>query len=103
MLVHVVLLKFAPRMGEERLEELVRSLRALPGVIPEIVSYTVSRDAGLAADNAEISVIAHFADEAGWRTYSDHPAHRRVIEEQILPYLERRSATQYFSSDESDI
>ncbi len=97
MLTHVVLLKFTSDTSDDHLDALVESLRGLPALIPEIRRYTVSRDVGLAQGNADVSVIAHFDDADGWQTYTDHPDHRRIITEQILPRLESRSATQFVS------
>ena len=73
----------------------VDALRALPAAIPELRSYVVGRDAGLAAGNATIAVVADFDDEAGWATYRDHPAHRQVIAERLQPWLLARTALQH--------
>lgn len=97
MLTHVVLLKFQPGTDRFRLDSLADSLRALPSQIPEIRDYTVGVDIGLADGNAEVAVIARFDDAEGHAIYTNHPAHRKVIEEQILPVLASRNATQFES------
>ena len=73
----------------------VDALRALPAQIPELRSYVVGRDAGLAEGNATVAVVAEFDGEAGWRTYTDHPAHQRVITERIRPHQVARTAVQH--------
>jgi hypothetical protein len=73
----------------------VDALRALPAQIPELRSYVVGRDAGLAEGNATVAVVAEFDDAAGWRTYTDHPDHQRLIAERIRPHLVSRSAVQH--------
>ncbi|HTO01724.1 MAG TPA: Dabb family protein [Microthrixaceae bacterium] len=95
MFVHVVLLKFTPDTSEEHLEGIVRSLRALPELVPSLVRYRVGRDLRLADDNAQIAVVAEFDDEDGYIAYRDDPNHRLVITEQIQPHLESRSASQF--------
>jgi hypothetical protein len=74
---------------------LVDALRGLPAEIPELRSYVVAQDAGLAQGNATVAVVADFDDEAGWRTYTDHPAHQQIITARITPHLVSRAATQH--------
>lgn len=95
MFRHVVLLSIDPAAGEDAPDRIVAALRSLPSVIPELRSYVVGRDAGLAPDNATVAVVAEFDDEAGYLVYRDHPEHQRVIAEQIRPVLLGRSAVQH--------
>jgi hypothetical protein len=74
---------------------LLDALRSLPAQVPELRSYVVGRDAGLAEGNATVAVVADVDDEAGWRAYTDHPAHRRIIAERIRPHLVARTAVQH--------
>jgi len=92
MLRHVVLLRFT---SPEAVAPVVEALRALPPKVPSIRAYSVGTDLGLAPDNAHVSVIAEFEDEAGHAEYRDHPEHVKVIDELIKPNLEWRSATQH--------
>jgi hypothetical protein len=89
---HVVLLTLD---GNCDVDGIVDALRELPAQIPELRSYVVGRDAGLAEGNATVAVVADVDDEAGWRTYTDHPAHRQVIAERIRPHLVARVAVQH--------
>lgn len=95
MFHHVVLLRFTPSSSPEAHRTIVEALRQLPATIPELLHYEVNLDAGLLAANAHVGVAATFADEAGWRTYSDHPDHRRVITDLIEPILETSLRHQY--------
>lgn len=99
MLVHVVNLRFRADVPNGQADRVVDLLRRLPGMVPSIRRYEVGRDLGLANDNADLVVIGHFDDADGYREYSNHPAHRKIIEEDILPHLETRIATQYEPSD----
>lgn len=94
MVHHTVLLRFVAEATDDQVDAVVEALRALPEQIPEIRSYRVGRDAGFAEDNAHVLVLATFADEAGWRSYQDHPAHRAVITDLIAPIKASRHAAQ---------
>jgi hypothetical protein len=89
---HVVLLTLDDACD---VDGLVDALRALPAEIPALRSYVVGRDAGLAEGNATVAVVADVDDEAGWRAYTDHPAHQQVIAECIRPHLLGRVAVQH--------
>lgn len=95
MLIHVVQLRFHTGTPSEHLDGVVEQLRELPDSVPSIRRYEVGRDMGLDQGNADIVVTGEFDGPDGYREYSGHPAHRRVIEESILPHLETRTATQY--------
>lgn len=95
MFRHVVLLTLREDLPVGYLEELLVSLRELPALIPEIRSYVVGVDVGLAAGNATIAVVADFDDVDGYRVYAAHPEHQRVIAEGIRPVLVGRAAVQH--------
>ncbi len=97
MFHHTVLLRFRPDSTREQHQAVVDDLRALPEAISELADYQVHLDAGLADDNAHVSVAATFADEAAWRSYAIHPAHLRVIDERINPIKESSLRSQYWS------
>jgi hypothetical protein len=60
-----------------------------------LVDYEVHLDAGLSDGNAHVSIAATFADAAGWRAYTTHPDHVRVLEERIVPILGSGLRSQY--------
>ncbi len=95
MIRHGVLLEFRASTPDAHLEQVVKRLRELPEQIPSVRGYTVGRDVGLADDNAQLAVSGDFDDVDGYLVYRDHPAHRAVIEELILPHLQTRSAVQF--------
>ncbi len=95
MIRHVSLLTFAPGTPVETTEQIAAALRRLPALIPELRDYRVGPDLGIDGGNATFVVIADFEDEAGYRTYRDHPEHVAVAREHILPVLAARTAAQY--------
>lgn len=96
---HVVALTFQDGTPPEQIATIVARLRRLPAQIPELRSYTVGADAGLAPDNADLLVVADFDDQSGYETYRDHPAHQAVIIEDIRPHLAARTAVQHAIED----
>lgn len=95
MFHHAVLLRFRADSTPEQHQAVVEALRALPATIDELVAYEVHLDAGLGEGNAHVSVAATFADESGWRVYTTHPDHVRVIDERIAPILESSLRSQH--------
>ena len=97
MFRHIVLLTLAPDTSDDDRSTLLAGLASLPPAIPEIAEYRFGTDAGLAEGNATIGIVADFADQAAYEVYRDHPVHRQVIEERILPFLADRRAIQIAS------
>ncbi len=92
---HIVLLRFTDDATDEQVDGIVAALRTLPDDIPELRSYVVGVDAGLADDNASLGVVADFDSPADYEVYRDHPAHLAVIQERIRPILAGRTAVQH--------
>jgi hypothetical protein len=92
---HIVLLTVREGTPAEEVEAIAASLRELPEQIPELRSYVVGVDAGLSEGNATVGVVADFDSAADWETYRDHPGHRAVITQQIVPVLVARTAVQH--------
>ncbi len=95
MIQHVVLLTFIPEATDEQVAAVTDGLRALPGLIPEIVRYAVGTDLGLAPDTASFGIVAEFETQADYETYRDHPAHRQVITDHVGPIRAGRAAIQF--------
>jgi hypothetical protein len=98
---HTVLLRWAPEATPERIEEITAALRALPGAIPELRSYRVGSDAGLAEDSWDYAIWATFDSVEGYEIYRDHPRHQAVIAELIRPVLADRAASQVVEDEPS--
>ena len=95
MFHHIVLLRFTATSTPDQHRAVVEGLGELPSTIPQLRSYDVHLDGGLAADNAHLSIVATFEDEAAWRIYSKHPEHLKVINERINPIKESSLRSQY--------
>lgn len=94
MIRHVVAFRWSEGVSDEAKQAVEAGLAALPGQITPIRAYRFGPDAGLADGNFDFVVTADFSDEAGYFEYRDHPAHRAVITETILPIMAERAAAQ---------
>ncbi len=95
MIRHVSLLTWVDDVTPEQIQAVIDGLHALPPLIPELRDYRVGPDLGIDGGTASFVVIADFDDADGYRTYRDHPAHRAVGTDHILPILAGRTAAQY--------
>jgi hypothetical protein len=95
MLRHIALFKWKDETTPAQVAAVVQRLGKLPSEVPEIAGYSFGSDAGLSEGAADFAVVADFATEADWRTYMQHPAHLKVIEDVIVPIRESRVFLQY--------
>jgi hypothetical protein len=95
MIRHVVVFRWNDSVTDEQLVAMSAALDALPGAIPEVVSYRHGRDIGIGAGNFQYSITADFADADGFAAYRDHPGHQRFIAEHITGRVAERAAVQF--------
>ena len=94
MFRHVVLFRWKEGTAEADIQAVRASLMTLPSLIPELRGYQAGPDAGLVDGNWEFAAVADFDDVDGWRVYTDHPEHQRILRDQIRPLLAERAAVQ---------
>jgi len=99
VLHHVVTFTWKPATGDAQIRHLCDGLAALATEIDVIESYLFGPDVALAEGNCDFALVAGFRDEAAYRTYTVHPAHRRLIAERIAPILATRTAVQFISTE----
>lgn len=95
MFRHCVMMKFTDDATTEQREAARAGVETLPGLIPEIASYSVGFDAGLAEGNFHMAVVGDFASAEDYQVYATHPDHVRVITDLLRPVLAERAAVQY--------
>ena len=78
MLTHIVCWKYKPETSEEQIADHIARLRALPGVIPNIVSFSVGRDILHLERSFDTGLVAVYPDRAALDLYTDHPQHQEV-------------------------
>lgn len=95
MIMHISVLRWKPEATPEQIDRIAERLARLPERIPEIVSYSFGSDLGLGVGNASFAVVAEFESRDAYEIYRDHPDHRAVLSESILPVLAERTAVQF--------
>jgi len=95
MLRHVALFTWKPDVSEVSVRAFADGLAALPGQIPEIRSYRFGHDERLGGGSDDFALVADFDDAAAYRRYAEHPAHRHLIAELLMPIVAGRHAVQY--------
>ena len=78
MLTHIVCWKYkAETTAEERAAHIAR-LRALPDLIPNIVSFNVGSDILQLDRSFDTGLVSVYPDREALDVYTDHPAHQEV-------------------------
>ena len=78
MLTHIVIWKYRGDVPQAARAEHVTKLRALAGVIPEVVSLRVGFDELRLPRSYDTGLVAVFRDRAGLDAYTEHPQHVEV-------------------------
>jgi Stress responsive A/B Barrel Domain len=78
MLTHIVIWKYRADTAQAVRAEHVARLRALSGVIPDIVSLSVGFDELHLPRSYDTGLVAVFRDRAGLDAYTEHPQHIEV-------------------------
>ncbi|MCC6825248.1 MAG: Dabb family protein [Acidobacteria bacterium] len=80
MLTHIVCWKYKPDATVEERQRHIAALKALKGVIPEIVSLDAGADILHLDRSFDTGLVAVFADRAALDRYSTHAEHLKVID-----------------------
>ena len=78
MLVHIVCWKYKDQTPEAEREGHREKLKALVGVIPEIVEFEVGADILDLDRSFDTGLVAKFAGRPELDRYTDHPQHQAV-------------------------
>jgi hypothetical protein len=78
MLIHIVCWKYKTGVTEEQREAHRAKLRALVGVIPEIVSFACGKDTLDLPRSYDTGLTSTFAGHAALEAYTAHPQHQAV-------------------------
>lgn len=78
MLTHIVCWKYKPEITEEEREVHRGKLRALVGVIPEILTFECGADMVRLPRSYDTGLASTFADNAALDVYTAHPEHQAV-------------------------
>lgn len=93
MVKHIILWKIKEEYSKKEKEEIKagvkEGLEALKGVVLGLSDIHVQIEA-LDTSNADIMLDSVFENEAALKTYAIHPAHVKVVNEKVRPFMEIR-------------
>ena len=79
MIKHVVMLKFKKDAREAGISELENKMGALPGEIPEIMTFEFGRDVIRSERSYDFALVSVFEDIESVKRYQIHPRHQEVL------------------------
>lgn len=94
MIMHIVLVKWNADATEESTLGLGSALDAFVATLAQVREYRHGSDLGLRPNTADYAIVAAFDDESDLRTYSDHPEHREIVANWLVPFAESISVAQ---------
>ena len=80
MLNHVVLIKFKDGAQDSQIDDLEKSLDALPDAIVEIHVYEFGRDILRSERSYDFAIVSLFANLEALKRYQTHPEHLKVLQ-----------------------
>lgn len=78
MLTHIVCWKYKAETTPEQRADHIARLRALPSVIPDILSFDVGSDILHLERSFDTGLVATYPDRAALDFYTDHAEHQKV-------------------------
>ena len=95
MLRHIAMFRLKDNAPEGTLQSLSEGLARLARRIPEISTFSHSRDLGLREGNFDYAVVADFENAEVFAGYVNHPEHQAFIHDQLMPVVAERVALQF--------
>ena len=82
MLKHMVIFKFRDGVTRDdpRVAEVYAQLARLPGLIPEVRAWEQGHNVSGRDIAYDLALYSAFDDQGALQRYSDHPAHRAVVD-----------------------
>jgi heme-degrading monooxygenase HmoA len=95
--MHVVTLTFRPDTTATVISKLAA---ALDDLAPQsnAISFQHGGDLHIREGNADYAITAVFHDEEAFRAYMASPQHQQIIRDLVTPYMQARSAVQFFGT-----
>jgi Stress responsive A/B Barrel Domain len=95
MIRHVVLVRWTEETTELQKQRVAAEIARLPSLVPSLRAFRIGSDVGIDPGNFDFAVAADFDDVDGYLAYRNHPEHRAMISQFILPVVAQRVAVQY--------
>lgn len=80
MIVHIVMFKFKDENKSSNIEEVIKRLNALVGLVPSLKSMEVGVNFTLSDRAFDLSLYSTFETKEDLDAYALHPQHLKVVE-----------------------
>jgi len=94
----VLLLRWRPETEPAARSATLAAALALPGETVEVLGVEVAEGRGFEG-TWDAVIVMNFADEAAWRRYLEHPAHRAFVADHSLPTIAERAVIHHRAGD----
>lgn len=88
MIRHVVFFRFRPGIASTERDAFHAAVKALPELVPAISAAVAGPSLDLQPGGFDYVLMLDFRDAGAFAAYKAHPAHQRLIEEQIRVCVE---------------
>ena len=88
MVEHIVLIKFNKMVDEDSKTNMRRELLALKGKIPGVLGVNVGPNFTNRSKGYDEALVVRMESKEVLASYTDHPAHKLVVQEYIKPIME---------------
>ncbi len=95
MFRHVILFQFKTDATDVAIEEMFQKIGALQKVIPDILDYSWGENQWLDKEGFTHGFVMSFGSKESRDTYQNHEAHQLVVNEFVIPLMERASVFDY--------
>ena len=95
MIRHVAVFKLSDAATDEVIETIDSVLATLPDIIPEIISFTSGRNAGVTEGAWDYAVVSDFKTADDYTTYATNPDHVSMVKNVVGPYVVESARTQF--------
>lgn len=97
MVRHVILWKIKDEYADKKNEirkGIKEGLEGLVGVVPGLLEVNVQTEM-LESSNADVMLYSELESEEALKGYQNHPAHVKVADEKVRPFMQTRLCMDY--------
>lgn len=98
MVTHVWSMTFTREATAAQRDAFTAAMAELPHRIDGVESFRSGVDLGFNPGNADVAIVAEFADEQAWRAYLEAPAHVAFVDDHVTPLCASWGAIQFTSA-----
>jgi hypothetical protein len=94
-IVHIVTFDWNDQATPAQIERFHKRLLRYAATAPGVVFFECGADIGLPSGGTAFGIVAKFESVAAFERYRDHPEHRALAGEDLMPYVANPSRLQF--------